>query len=41
VAIAGGAEKEKAIYAVLQSRKLNELITDERTARALLRDDIN
>ena len=36
VAIAGGIEKTKAIYAVLQSRRLNGLITDERTARALL-----
>ena len=41
VAIAGGAEKQKAIHAVLQSRKLNGLITDERTARALLCDEIN
>jgi DNA-binding transcriptional regulator LsrR (DeoR family) len=37
VAIAGGAEKHKAIQAVLQSRKVNGLITDERTARALLK----
>ena len=36
VAIAGGIEKTKAIHAVLQSRRLNGLITDERTARALL-----
>jgi DNA-binding transcriptional regulator LsrR (DeoR family) len=37
VAIAGGVEKYNAIHAVLQSRKLNGLITDERTARALLK----
>ncbi len=37
LAIAGGPEKHKAIHAVLQSRKLSGLITDERTARALLK----
>jgi len=36
VAFAGGPGKANAIHAVLQSRKLNGLITDERTARTLL-----
>ncbi len=36
VAIAGGAAKVQAIHAVLESRKLSGLITDERTAKALL-----
>jgi len=36
VAIAGGADKIAAIRAVLQSGRLNGLITDEPTARALL-----
>lgn len=36
VAVAGGADKVQAIRAVLQSRRLRGLITDERTARALL-----
>ena len=36
VAIAGGAEKIAAIGAVLRSRRLTGLITDERTAEALL-----
>lgn len=36
VAIAGGASKTKAIRAVLLSGKLDGLITDERTATALL-----
>ena len=36
VAIAGGAEKIAAISAVLMSRRLTGLITDETTARALL-----
>ena len=36
VAVAGGEEKYTAIHAILQSRRLNGLITDERTARALL-----
>ncbi|MFO1074694.1 MAG: sugar-binding transcriptional regulator [Geminicoccaceae bacterium] len=36
VAVAGGREKVAAIAAVLESRRLTGLITDERTARALL-----
>jgi DNA-binding transcriptional regulator LsrR (DeoR family) len=36
VAVAGGAEKVQAIRAVLNSRRLRGLITDERTAKALL-----
>ena len=36
VALAGGLVKVKAIRAVLNSRRLHGLITDERTARALL-----
>lgn len=36
VAVAGGASKVRAIHAVLESRKLSGLITDERTAKALL-----
>ncbi|WP_196503940.1 sugar-binding transcriptional regulator [Aestuariivirga litoralis] len=36
VAIAGGKEKQDAIHAVLQSRRLRGLITDEATAKALL-----
>ncbi len=36
VAIAGGKDKQEAIHAVLQSRRLRGLITDERTAKALL-----
>ena len=36
VAIAGGVEKTAAIGAVLRSRRLTGLITDERTAEALL-----
>ncbi|WP_188851897.1 sugar-binding transcriptional regulator [Aureimonas glaciei] len=39
VAIAGGHEKIAAIRAVLMSRCLDGLITDERTARALAHDD--
>ena len=35
-AIAGGPSKVQAIRAVLESRKLSGLITDERTANALL-----
>ena len=37
VAIAGGPVKTEAIRAVLHSHKLHGLITDERTARSLLR----
>ena len=36
VAIAGGADKVAAIAAVLQSRRLTGLVTDELTAKALL-----
>jgi DNA-binding transcriptional regulator LsrR (DeoR family) len=36
VAIAGGAAKTEAVRAVLHSNRLHGLITDERTARALL-----
>ena len=36
VAIAGGLAKAPAIRAVLESRRLKGLITDEPTARALL-----
>lgn len=36
VAVAGGADKVQAIRAVLTSRRLKGLITDERTAQALL-----
>ena len=36
VAIAGGVDKVPAIRAVLESRRLRGLITDEQTARALL-----
>ncbi|MDE2384087.1 MAG: sugar-binding transcriptional regulator [Alphaproteobacteria bacterium] len=36
VAIAGGRDKQEAIHAVLQSRRLSGLITDEATAKALL-----
>lgn len=36
VAIAGGAEKVRALAAVLASRRLTGLITDESTARALV-----
>lgn len=39
VAIAGGPLKTEAIRAVLHSHKLHGLITDERTARDLLRTD--
>ncbi len=38
VAIAGGQEKVAPLMAVLTSRRLTGLITDERTARALLGD---
>jgi DNA-binding transcriptional regulator LsrR (DeoR family) len=38
VAIAGGPEKIDAIRAVLKSGRLWGLITDERTAKALLGD---
>ena len=38
VAIAGGAEKVAAIAAVLMSRRLTGLITDEATAKALVGD---
>jgi DNA-binding transcriptional regulator LsrR (DeoR family) len=38
VAVAGGPEKIDAIRAVLTSGRLSGLITDERTARALLSD---
>lgn len=38
VAIAGGLEKAQAIRAVLKSRRLSGLITDEQTARAILQD---
>lgn len=38
VALAGGMVKVGAIRAVLNSRRLHGLITDERTARALLED---
>lgn len=38
VAVAGGAAKVDAIRSVLASRRLSGLITDERTARALLGD---
>jgi DNA-binding transcriptional regulator LsrR (DeoR family) len=37
VAIAGGGGKVEAIRAVLRSGSLHGLITDERTAEALLR----
>lgn len=37
VAVAGGPDKIEAIRAVLTSRRLTGLITDERTARSLLR----
>ena len=36
VAVAGGADKVQAIRAVLHSRRLRGLITDERTAKAIL-----
>lgn len=36
VALAGGASKVAAIRAILKSRRLSGLITDERTAKALL-----
>tara|TARA_R110002074_G_scaffold90900_4_gene199103 strand:+ start:3280 stop:4290 length:1011 start_codon:yes stop_codon:yes gene_type:complete len=36
IALAGGAEKVGAIRAVLNSRRLSGLLTDERTAKALL-----
>jgi DNA-binding transcriptional regulator LsrR (DeoR family) len=36
VAVAGGKVKVRAIKAVLESRFLNGLITDETTARALV-----
>lgn len=39
VAIAGGPVKTEAVRAVLHSHKLHGLITDERTARDLLRTD--
>ncbi|MFT4012684.1 MAG: sugar-binding transcriptional regulator [Paracoccus sp. (in: a-proteobacteria)] len=39
VAIAGGLEKAGAIRAVLKSRRLSGLITDEATARAVLADE--
>lgn len=38
IALAGGAEKVEPIRAVLRSGRLSGLITDERTARALLKD---
>jgi DNA-binding transcriptional regulator LsrR (DeoR family) len=38
VAIAGGMEKVGAIRSVLMNGCLSGLITDERTARALLKD---
>ncbi len=40
VAIAGGKNKVGAIAAVMKSGLLSGLITDERTAQALLRDDL-
>ncbi len=40
VAIAGGKQKIEAIGAVLRSGFLRGLITDERTAQALVRDDL-
>lgn len=39
VAIAGGAEKTAAIAAVLNSRRISGLITDELTAKALVGED--
>ena len=36
VAVAGGPAKVQAIRAVLESRRISGLVTDERTARALL-----
>jgi DNA-binding transcriptional regulator LsrR (DeoR family) len=36
VALAGGQAKVAAIRAILRSRRLHGLITDERTAQALL-----
>lgn len=39
VAVAGGAEKIEAIRSVLKSGYINGLITDERTAQALVTDD--
>ena len=36
VAVAGGEFKIRAIRSVLESRLLSGLVTDERTARALL-----
>ena len=39
VAVAGGVVKTRAIRSILQSRKLSGLITDERTARALIADE--
>jgi DNA-binding transcriptional regulator LsrR (DeoR family) len=39
VAVAGGMGKIEAIGAVLKSGLLRGLITDERTAQALMRDD--
>lgn len=36
VAIAGGAEKHRAITAILRSTRLSGLVTDEATARAIL-----
>ncbi|MEO6299621.1 MAG: sugar-binding domain-containing protein, partial [Paracoccaceae bacterium] len=38
VAVAGGADKVAAIRAVLKSGRLKGLITDERTAQALLEE---
>lgn len=37
VAIAGGEEKVNAIWAILKSKLLDGLITDERTAEAIVR----
>lgn len=39
IALAGGPEKVAPLRAVLNSGRLSGLITDERTARGLLRDD--
>jgi lsr operon transcriptional repressor len=36
VGVAGGEEKADAIYAALKGRRINGLVTEETTARAVL-----
>jgi DNA-binding transcriptional regulator LsrR (DeoR family) len=39
IAISGGSEKVSALRAALRGNLINVLVTDDRTARALLQDE--